>query len=247
MTRSHAEELPPARRSGAGAGISAPEAIVALLLGLFVIHLGVTTLAQLRASEARLAARSDGLTAMRVAGHVLRRELRRGRPGRDWVVDDDSLRLRAFRGTAIVCACDSATAQITVSYRGDRRPDPSKDSVLLLGPTGSVEVRALVGTGGSATDCGPAPATELESWTLDAPVEPGAVVARLFERGSYHVALSALRYRRGASGRQPLTPEVWGDSSTWSLNGARLGLEVRPLDPDVGLPWAAFLSWTASP
>lgn len=219
---------------------------MALLLGLFVIHLGLATLSRLRVAEARLAARADALTAMRVAGHVLRRELRHGRPTDDWTVDGDSLALRAFRGTAVVCALDSVATEITVSYRGDRRPDPSKDSVLLVDATGRREARALVGTGGSAVGCGAALPSELETWTLDAPVEPGAVVARLFERGSYHLALSALRYRRGASGRQPLTPEVWADSTAWTARGGRLGLEVRPLRADAGPAWAAFLAWEGS-
>ncbi len=52
-----------------------------------------------------------------------------------------------------------------------------------------------------------------EVWTIDPPV-PGALVARIFERGSYHVSDGALRYRRGLGGRQPLTLDVFDNRST---------------------------------
>lgn len=216
---------------------------MALLLGLFIVHLALSTLARLRETEVRLAARADGLVAMRVADHVLRRELRHATFGRDWAVDADSLALRAFRGTALVCPYESATSELTVSYDGDRRPDPAKDSVLLLTALGGVEVRALVGSAAASLPCGSVSAEALRMWTLDSPTGPGIVVARLFERGSYHLALSALRYRRGSSGRQPLTPEVWAEGTAWSASGGRLGLEVLPESTDVGAPWSTFLAW----
>jgi hypothetical protein len=49
-----------------------------------------------------------------------------------------------------------------------------------------------------------------ELWSVDPPV-PGALVVRVFERGSYHVSGGALRYRRGMGGRQPLTLDVFDD------------------------------------
>ena len=54
------------------------------------------------------------------------------------------------------------------------------------------------------------PGADSELWTIDPPV-PGALVARIFERGSYHVSGGALRYRRGMGGRQPLTLDVFDD------------------------------------
>jgi hypothetical protein len=233
-------------RRGRSAGVSAPEALVALLLGLFLAHLGFTTMARLRSGQARLATRTDGLMAMRVARHVLRSELRRGRPGEDWVASPDSLSLRAFRGTGLVCPHDTVTAELTVSYGGNRRPDPSKDSLLLVRADGSSEVRALVAVTAASTSCGPIAEEALETWELDTGVAPGSVLARLFERGSYHVNSSALRYRRGASGRQPLTPEVWSGATAWSQAGARLGFQAYPRDALAGEPWSAFLAWTES-
>lgn len=226
------------------AGFSAPEALVALVLGLFVVHLGLTTMMRLRGAEDRMEARRDALVAMRVARHVLRRELGYGRAGVDWLVDADSISLRAFRGTALLCPESAPTDELTVSYEGDRRPDPSKDSVLVVDPLGRQEVRALLEVSVAPAACASSSTPELETWRLDAPVPPGVVVARLFERGSYHVASAALRYRRGLSGRQPLTPEAWSSATAWARSGARLGLEAQPADSAAGLPWSVFLAWT---
>jgi len=225
------------------AGVSAPEAIVALLLGLFLVHLGLSTMARLRSAQVGLALRTDGLVAMRMGRRVLREELRRGRAQEDWYVSGDSISLRAFRGTALVCALDTASIELTVSYGGDRRPDPSKDSVLVISAEGNREVHALVGTASTAGPCGPAPSTTLETWRLDAAADPGTVLARLFEHGSYHLSAHALRYRRGASGRQPLTPEVWSPATAWTRSGNRLGLDVINRDSSAGRPWSAFLAW----
>ena len=236
-------------RTGGRAGVSAPEAIVALLLGLLVVHMGLSTLARLRTTQLRLASRTDGLVAMRAAPHILRRELRDAVPGDDWSQDGDSLSLRAFRGTALVCPYAGPADELTVTFRGDRRPDPTKDSVVLLDGVGGRVVRALTAvTSGSGSGCMAADsAAPLETWRLDAAVPPASVVARLFERGSYHLSAAALRYRRGASGRQPLTPEVWSDSTGWRSGGGRLGLEALPRDPSSGGLWSTFLTWSARP
>ncbi len=56
--------------------------------------------------------------------------------------------------------------------------------------------------------------------------EESIVLARLFERGSYHVSGAALRYRRGRGGRQPLTPEVFDTPpSGFVKEGGSLALE----------------------
>lgn len=233
------------RCGGVGrAGTSVVEALVAALLGLFLVHLGLQTLGRVRSAEAGLMTRTDALVALRVSRHVLRTELRRERARRDWSVDADSLSLRAFRGAALVCSTDSAAAEVVVSYRGDRAPDPAKDSVLLIGSRGEQSLRELVGTRvGSGCDTGDGGA--VWRWRLDAPAPPGAIFARLFERGSYHLSGHALRYRRGASGRQPLTAEVWSNSAAWAPSGARLGIELIPRDPNAGRPWHGFLAWDA--
>ena len=214
---------------------------MALLVGLLVLQLGLATLARLRSAQADLAARSDALVALRVGRHVLRRELRYGLPGQDWIAEPDSVSLRAFRGTGLVCQSDSAAAELVVSYRGDRAPDPSKDSVLLVTADGLSVARALAGTGVASTPCPGWVAGPSTRWRLDVGAPTGAVVARLFERGSYHFADAALRYRRGASGRQPLTPEVWSAVTAWDVTAERLAIDVVPAA--AGAPWKGFVAW----
>jgi len=225
-------------------GFSAPEALVAFLLCLFVVHVGLTTLGRMRAVERRLADRTDALVAMRVARHALRRELGFGRGGFDWMQDGDSITLRAFRGVALVCPGAAAADELIVRFAGDRGPDPEKDSVVVVAPDGRSVVRRLVAVRAAPAPCASAPSPELAIWQLDAPLSEGAVVARLFERGSYHLAGSALRYRRGLSGRQPLTPEVWSPATEWTRTGARVGVRAEPRDSTLGSSWSAFLAWS---
>jgi len=217
---------------------------VALLLGLLVVHMGLDTLARLRATQARLATRGDGIVALRVGRHTLRRELRFGVQGRDWAADSDSLALRAFRGTALVCPADSAAVSLSVAFRGDRAPDVTKDSVLLVTEGGSRTARALVAIGAPSGACVGAPPEGFvaATWTVETVAPAGAVVAMLFEHGSYHLVDGALRYRRGRSGRQPLTPEVWASTSGWITSDGHLGVELIPGSPDVGRPWAGYLA-----
>jgi len=229
------------------AGWSLPEALVALLLGLLVVHLGLDALRRLEAGRNRIAARTDALVALRVTRHVLRREVRHGVAGNDWALGDDSLSLRAFRGVGLVCVSDSARASVIVSYAGDRAPDPDKDSVLLLGPLGDAEVAALSAAAPTTTVCpGPGSAGAAE-WLLDRPAPTGTVAAKLFERGSYHLVDAALRYRRGGSGRQPLTPEVWSAATRWTTSAGRVGVELVPLDSLAGPPWQGLVSWSGDP
>jgi prepilin-type N-terminal cleavage/methylation domain-containing protein len=226
----------------ARSGFSLPEVLVALVLGLFLAHLGLESLSRLQAARARIAARTDALVALRVGRHVLRSELRHGVAGSDWSVDGDSVWIRAFRGAAVVCESAPSSASLTVSYSGDRVPDPTKDSLVLFDATGASEVRALVGTAAATTPCdGPGRAAR---WFLDRGASPGAVVAKLFEHGSYHLTDAALRYRRGASGRQPLTPEVWSAATGWTVSGNRVGVMLVPRDRAAGPAFGGFLAWT---
>lgn len=228
----------------ARAGASVIEAVVALLVGLLVLQLALSTLARFRAVQRELGERADALVALRVGRHVLRRELRQGRAGIDWVAARDSLALRAFRGSAVVCASDTLSAQIVVSYRGGRAPDPTKDSVLLLSDDGTASLRALVGTGVSPVPCiGPGGGAAAR-WTLDRGAPPGTVAARFFERGSYYFSGAALRYRRGASGRQPLTPETWSSDTSWDVGSDRVGVQLVP--SRAGEPWSGFLAWLSA-
>ncbi len=190
-------------------GVSIVEALVALVLGILVLQLSLGVLARERRAQRRLREHAEAMGAVRIARHVLEAELRRGRAGRDWsVVGRDSLVLRAFRGVGLVCPWRPGAKTILVSYRGVRSPDPAKDSVLFLGDDGAWMSRALVSAAGSASPCPEAPDIAVQRWTLDRDTPAGVVLARVFERGSYHLSGGAFRYRRGAAGRQPLTPAV---------------------------------------
>lgn len=189
-------------------GTSVVETLWALVLGLFMMALAMRVVARQRAAVAALAEQSDALATVRVARQVLGQEGRSGDPSRDgWAVSDDSLALRAFRGVAYVCGFGPDPDQVWVEAEGVRLPEPAKDSVLLLDVTGTWTSLALIDAG-PASGCKPDGPGQGQRWRLSGLVPPGAVLARFFERGSYHVADGALRYRRGASGRQPLTPEV---------------------------------------
>jgi hypothetical protein len=134
---------------------------------------------------------------------------------------DDSVRLRAFRGGGQVCGAQNGSVRVV--YRGVRQPDPAKDSVLLLGPDG-VETRRIESVRQS-TDCG----GSLEL-VMDEPARASAAYTLLFETGAYVLADGAVRYRRGAGGRQPLTEPVFRDMAFQGDAGA-LHLHLPP-DPD---------------
>jgi len=199
---------------------------VSLLLGLAVISLGWSALAHQRAVASRLGADMDLLSARRLAGIVIGKELRAGVAGRDWLTPStDSLSLRAFRGWGVVCGFGAEPGTIYLTYRGERAANPAKDSVLILTAEGwrRADLTASSSWGQScAMDFG----ADAEVWTIDPPV-PGALVARIFERGSYHVSGGALRYRRGLGGRQPLTSEVFDDDrSTLEVRSGRVVLRL---------------------
>lgn len=189
-------------------GITIVEVLVSLLLGLAVISLGWSALAHQRTIASRLASEMDLLSARRLAAIVIGKELRAGVRGRDWIGPvSDSLSLRAFRGWGPVCGWDGEPGKIVVAYHGERMPNPVKDSVLILTADGWRRAK-LTGRVSGPPSCAMDLGGASEVWTIDPPVA-GALVARIFERGSFHVNGGALRYRRGRGGRQPLTLDVF--------------------------------------
>ena len=152
--------------------------------------------------------------AARVAHVVLRAELLPIVPAHDiagW--SEDSLRIRAFRGAAIVCAQDPG--RVLVRYRGMRNPDTTKDSLLILDAEGERGV-ALVSTAAGAGCAAPAGEPLLRWNGVDAPT---GTVLLLFESGAYSAGSRALRYRRGRGGRQPLTDEVLASTARFVHSG----------------------------
>ena len=226
-------------------GASLVEVLVALVLGLFVLHLGHATLGALGDARRSLERRVDLLTAERVARTVLRGELRHGVGERDWHATADSIGLRAYRG---VCSVDAERGRAVVTYRGDRRPSPVKDSLEVLDSRGRLIHRRLDRVRSVTPMCSGLGPDEV---ALEVGVEgtlPGdALLLRPFESGSYHLHGAALRYRVGRGGRQPLTPEVWEDAHTRFLVGdAAIGVRLTPRRPGRAHT-AGFLAWRRAP
>lgn len=201
-------------------GFSLVELLVALTLGSVLVAAGWSVLRRQTAAAAAARDLSDRLEVVRTVRTVLDEELRAGLPGRDWSVSGgDSVHLRAYRGVALGCpgSAGGDEDEVLVRYLGMRLPEPEKDSLLVLdehGGWGTASLEARVPAPDSTGGCG-APGTgwRVERWS--APGVPRPLrVARLFERGGYHLADGALRYRSGRGGRQPLTPELLDDGAS---------------------------------
>ena len=191
-----------ARATGGRAGYSLAEATIALVLcGALTLCLAtiLTVVSRLAATQTRLTAAAD---TERTVAAVLGAELR-SLTAADVAFGGDSVRLRAFRGGGGVCAADDRG--LLVSYRGVRLPDPEKDSVLLLGP--DLERSAAVEAVRAAAGCEREGAASLRLEIRDSEPDslPAPALVLLFETGAYSISAAALRYRRGAGGRQPLT------------------------------------------
>ncbi|MGW8267742.1 MAG: hypothetical protein ACWGSQ_15360 [Longimicrobiales bacterium] len=203
--------------------------VVLLLTGL-VVQGGWTVLATLRKAGEETAETAEGLETVRTAAWLLEEELGGSLPLRDWWAGEgDSVSLRAYRGLALVTGTE-AGGGTEVCYRGIRNPNPDKDSILFLTDGGSWRAHALTGRSRGERGClGDGEGWE-EVWEVEPPSD-GALLGRVYERGSYHLALGALRYRRGGGGRQPLTPPRIAEGSLEAGEGAHGGLR-----------WTLFLS-----
>lgn len=180
-------------------GFTVAEALVTSVLMLLVLQVAWSSTAGTARAAVGIADRAEGLAGARAVAWVLGEELEGGRA----VIDvgrpaADSFAMRAFRGTAIVCAQeDSAT--FVVRRVGTRSPDPGKDSVLALTPDGRWLAGRLEAWSRAPGTCPSLSEGREERWRL---FDPAARVMlfRLFERGSYHLTGGALRYRIGRGG-----------------------------------------------
>lgn len=214
-------------------GHSLPELLVALtLFGLLSVSAASVFRSHMRLAQ-RAVDRAERADALRIATLVLSAETRFLRADRDvFVATADSVRLRAYRGMAIVCATSGAVA--FVRYTGLRDPNPQKDSVLLLRGDTLETTAGVVGASGSAA-CG---AGDQPGWRLElSRAAASGDILLIFEAGTYYLTGSALRYRLGAEGRQPITTERLDDRSTrfeaMQHGVLRLSLATRAL-PAIG-------------
>jgi type II secretory pathway pseudopilin PulG len=175
---------------------------VMTLLGAALCGLLIT---QLRVARS-LTDRAQAGEAVRLTAAVLQGEARRLAAADVRAIAVDSLAIRAFRGIGV--PCHSAGSTVHVRYRGDRLPEPSKDSVLAVGTgAGSSAVALLDSRPGSHTMCRAGSGERVMQLRLAEPIDSAAVVL-VFESGRYFISNRALRYRLGAEGRQPLTAEL---------------------------------------
>jgi hypothetical protein len=212
------------------------ELVVCLLL---VTGIGSATLrayATLRVGVERSASVGSAGHAVRTVRSVLRDELGSGARGVDWfVLPPDSVLLRAFRAVAFPCGAASDST-LTVALRSGRVPDPEKDSVLIL-LDDATWVAADLASRVPSEDCAearPAPAgsdPRVERWRLRPMPSGPATVLAVFESGSYHLSAGALRYRRGAGGRQPLTETVFAGAAFVDSAGRAHVMLESPLVP----------------
>lgn len=207
-------------------GSSIVEALTAMLLMIAVTGAALRTLVTLQHALTSVTTDAEIRETGRIARYALAQELRTGLAGIDWVAGTgDSVVVRAFRGTGVRCA-SVPQSQWVVRYAGLRQPNPAKDSVLVLAADGVWRVADLVRVRARPGACGDGAAGEV--WELN-PAVPEAVVGRIFERGSYHVATGAFRYRPGRGGRQPLTAQVLrtGAGAASGVSGHGTGLDLR--------------------
>lgn len=199
-----------------------------LILVAWLFSLVLAAAARFAGAQSRLVAlthdRARAVEASRIPRLILAAELRALAAPDISALSTDSIRIRAVRGGGPVCGVDGSA--IFVRYRGVRLPDIAKDSVLLIGredpegvPFPLLDATADPGCGG---------ALRLD---LGAAVGLTGGWALAFETGSYHVSDGALRYRRGAAGRQPMTEMLFDGGGFVDLGVA--GIELRlPLSTD---------------
>ena len=197
-------------------GHSLPELLVTLALFGLLSASSATVFRSHSLLVRRAIERAETADALRLAALVLGGEARWLRPGRDLLaVGEDSIALRAFRGTATVCRV-AGPGILIVRYQGIREPNPAKDSVIVLFEDTTEVVAGLRSAVDASGACAPGPGEAVARWELDRVPPPGRILL-LFESGSYFIAAAALRYRLGGEGRQPLTGERFDDRSSGFL------------------------------
>lgn len=219
---------------GPTGGFTLAETLVGFLLTALLVQAGWTLFATYRKAGGRAWEVAEGLETVRTIAWLLGEEFGGSEPLRDWWPGSgDTISLRAYRGLAIVGGRE-AGGGVRVCFRGIRSPNPEKDSVLFLGEDGGWTAHGLARRVRGEPGCMGSGEGWEEVWEVD-PVPKQAVFGRIYERGSYHFALGALRYRRGGGGRQPLTP---GRISSGTIGGG--------VGPGDGLLWSIQLSHPGS-
>ncbi len=185
-----------------------------------------------------LADRAEALEAVRTIWVVIEEEVRPGLAERDWRIDESgALQLRSFQGVGRICESGPSDGWL-VAHRGRRRPDPLRDSLLVLGEDGAWRSAPLEASR-RGEGCEVLAGEELYHWSWT-PSGVRPVLARNFETGSYHLENRAFRYRRGSGGRQPLTPERLSSASNFQQLGNAIQVSVHLSDTSDERPVRSF-------
>jgi hypothetical protein len=185
------------------------EVIVAGVLSSIVLACAAMLLQSQSRMAHNISTRSERNDAGRSALLTLRAELQTVTPATDLrSIARDSIASRIFRGIAVVCGFRSGSTY--VRYEGLRLPDPAKDSAVQVG----IENVTVLESVSSNDDACPHTINEevlTFTWQTAAPIGSLWLV---FESGAYHLSTNALRYRRGAESRQPITNEIINDRAS---------------------------------
>jgi hypothetical protein len=229
-------------------GYSLLELVVGLVLTALVGS-AATALLHTQATLSRVASHQAATAeVVRTAAHVLAAETRWSDPLRDLrALNADSLALRAFRASAIVIR-SQPDGRLLIRLNGSRAPDPAKDSVLVLRGAAEEQRARLLEAAPSSLPCGRGGDCYL--FQLSNGAQAGDLLL-VFESGIYYLTARALRYRLGAEGRQPITPELFDDARTFfdlgaGSSAAWLSTPVRPGSTGwlhVRLPWLNQADW----
>jgi hypothetical protein len=207
--------------------------LVELAAAMWMTAAVATMVMVLLRTESRVAGhsadRAEVLDAARTAGAILAADLAPLDPSADLLDSgSDSVALRVFRGTAIVCGF--AGADPLVRYRGLRQPEPDKDSLLVV-TSGGERVDGVRDVAHAPGACVSLAGELVLRLRPVAPVEPGDLLF-VFENGGYHIS-GAFRYRRGAGGRQPITADVFSSASRFTRMPAANPAEAAAIALDL--------------
>lgn len=187
-------------------GAALVEAMIAGVLTALVAAAGTALLQAQSRVATDVSFRSERNDAARSALLTMHAELRQLAPLSDVrAIARDSITVRVFRGMGIVCG--TRGQHVFMRYRGLRSPDPAKDSLLQLVVENAVKVDAVFAQNDACVHA--SDESVLGMVTAAQPITGSMWL--IFESGSYHLSTHALRYRRGAESRQPITNEVIDD------------------------------------
>lgn len=209
------------------AGRSLAELAAALAAGSILATLMATTLLLHVRTASLIAHATTTHDAFTLAEAVLGAETRDITDEDRTAIAADSLALRAFRATALVC--DTTGTLALVRWLGARLPETAKDSTVIL-RGGTARIAPITAATPVADGCTTRADERIVRIDAGTQLLPGDVLL-VFERGAYHLADRALRWRPAGATRQPLTADVLDGSSRFHATPVSVELVARRTHP----------------